>query len=153
MNSQVTITSAQRDVAIYPFKRDFISIVQDLLKYENVPPTRVHISFLTDSETKRLHNQYFNDPSSTDCMTFPVDEPEFASLPDGCLGEIVICPRTVIAESVFHKKSISYELKLYLVHALLHLVGYEDTTPAKRKKMKLREKMHMIRLEKKGLVP
>lgn len=86
-------------------------------------------------------------------MTFPVDEMENAALPDGFLGEIVICPKTAIFESLKHQTSQTYELKLYLVHALLHLVGYTDGQPNDRKKMKAREKMHMLQLEKNGLVP
>ncbi len=151
VQTKVTITSAQRDIAISPLRRLFILIARDVLAYEGSPPTRLHISFFSDSKTRDLHNKFFNDPSPTDCMTFPIDDIEDAALPDGFLGEIVICPRTAIFESLKQKNTPLYELKLYLVHALLHLVGYRDEKSLDRKKMKAREKMHMLRLEKKGL--
>ncbi len=148
----VSIRSAQRDIAISHLRRSLILIARDVLQHEGVPPTRVDVSFISDDETRKLHLEHFNDPSPTDCMTFPFDAPEDAQLPDGFLGEIFICPKTAIFESVKNKTSISFEISLYLVHGLLHLIGYEDSTECKRKTMKLREKFHLDRLVKKRLV-
>ena len=143
MKTIVTITSAQRDIAITPLRRTLCRLVQDVLEYEKIPPTRVHIAFLNDSEVRSLHKKYFDDPSPTDCMTFPVDSVSSCGLPGGFLGEIVVCPKTA--------RLFNDPVSLYVVHALLHLIGYTDTTDRARQRMKRQERMHMMRLEKKGL--
>lgn len=152
MKTAVSISSAQRDIAITPLRRLLTEVTRDVLAFENAPPTRVHIAFVTDATARSLHQEHFNDPSPTDCMTFPVDAPCDAALPDGFLGEVVICARTALVEALRRKYPPTQELILYLVHGLLHLIGYEDTTESKRARMKRQEKMHMRRLEKKGLL-
>ena len=71
-----------------------------------------------------LHKEFFDDPSPTDCITFPVDS-EY-------LGDIFVCPR--VAEEYCPKEPY-VETSLYIIHAILHLLGYDDIEDSTRKVM------------------
>ena len=99
------------------------------------------VYFVTMKEICRLHDQFFNDPSPTDCITFPIDlDPATA---DRYLGDIFIAPEAALAYPDPYE-----ETTLYLVHGLLHLIGYDDLTPIEKKKMRRKEKSCMRRLSR-----
>ncbi len=88
----------------------------------------------------RLHKQFFNDPAPTDCMTFPID----------CcyLGDIFISPQAALR---YAPNQPYQETLLYLIHGLLHLLGYDDLKPTARRTMRKMEKKCMDHLNKLGL--
>lgn len=111
----------------------------------------VHIHFVTQKRICELHQEFFQDPTPTDCITLPVDD---FYLPGHhhVLGEAFICPKVAI-DYVSNLKSNTYnELTLYLVHCLLHLVGYDDLKPKDKKIMRAKEKSHMAYLIKNHLL-
>lgn len=117
------------------------TIVKEVLAYESFETDEVTLYFVSDEQMRQLHQDFFNDPTPTDCISFPIDGIEERHLGSHLLGEIFICPKTAIrylgAEATM--SSIYQETTLYLIHGLLHLLGYDDLTPKDRKKMKLAE--------------
>jgi probable rRNA maturation factor len=61
-------------------------------------------------------------PGATDVITFEH-------------GEIVISAETARAYAREHQHSVEHEIALYIVHGLLHLNGYDDTTPEAKREM------------------
>lgn len=143
MQTIVHIYSKQRDISIRPLRKELCRLVREVLLHEQVPPTRITLTFITDQETRKLHLDHFDDPTSTDCMTFPVDDVQECALPSGCLGEVYICPRTAILQAIQHKTSPTYELALYVIHGVLHLLGYDDMTPSACKAMRAKERHYL----------
>lgn len=143
----ITVINEQDALTICP--RQVEQIVQQVLKYENCSCDEVAIHFVNEQIICQLHLQYFDDASLTDCITFPIDEEE-----DGCyrlLGEVFICPYTAILYAQKHQKDPYLETTLYLIHGLLHLLGYDDIDPVERKKMRQAERNNMRNLIKLGL--
>lgn len=65
-------------------------------------------------------------------MTFPLDS--------SFLGEFFICPKVAIE----HNPQNPYEeITLYIIHCILHLLGYEDTETKKKALMRREEKRLM----------
>lgn len=125
-------------------------IVHSVLHIENVTCDELMVYFVDESTLCELHQKHFNDPSPTDCISIQVDPPN--SKP--CfLGEIFISPKAAI-DFCKEKKDLVYEeITLYLVHGLLHLIGYDDIESEDRKKMRLAEKKCMdYLLSKKNLI-
>ena len=54
-------------------------------------------------------------------------------------GEVVISTDTAAKNASRHATTTEHELKLYLVHGLLHLCGYDDLTPPEKRLMRRRE--------------
>lgn len=135
----LTIQNRQRHSPVPRSKID--KIVRTFLKLEGVACDEVDISFISDKEMREMHDIFFNDPSPTDCISFPIDCGEGIGYKH--LGEVLVCPEVAYRYAL--KKQLPYldELALYVIHGLLHLCGYDDIDPKDRRMMRKREKYHM----------
>jgi len=116
-------------------------------RYRVCPPGELSLVFLDDAALAQLHGDFLDDPSSTDVITFEGD----AAF--GNAGEICVSADTAAAYAKKHGRSFSTELTLYVVHGWLHLAGYDDLQPAKKRVMRRAEARAMTLLEQAGLVP
>ena len=126
------------------------------------PPGELSLVFLTDAALAGLHGRFMGDPSATDVITF-AGEPAA-----GLAGEICVSADTALRfvrrwragarvrrdEASKHDAvSFSAELTLYVVHGWLHLAGYDDLSPTKKRRMRAAEKRAMDLLAKAGALP
>ena len=68
-------------------------------------------------ESGRLHERHLGDPTPADVLAFPD-------------GEIVVCPEVAAALRKGHRLSLRDELLTYILHGILHLAGFRDSTRA-----------------------
>jgi len=97
------------------------------------PAGELSLVFLTDPALARLHADFLDDPTTTDVITFEGD-PAL-----GSAGEICVSADTAAAYAKKHRRDFATELTLYLVHGWLHLAGYDDLQPAKKRLMRRAE--------------
>jgi probable rRNA maturation factor len=72
-----------------------------------------------------------DDPTPTDVITFPLEP-----VVDGILdGEIVVSTETALREAPRHQTGAGDEVRLYIVHGLLHLLGHDDQDEPGEKSM------------------
>ena len=69
-------------------------------------------------------------------IAFDVAEPK---RPDKLFADIVISTDRAISNAKIFKTSPLYELYLYVVHGVLHILGYDDKTKKDRLLMRKRE--------------
>ncbi len=112
-----------------------------------VPPGELSLAFLTDAALARIHADFLDDPSTTDVITFEGN----AALESA--GEICLSPDTAAAFAATHNRNFSEELTLYIVHGWLHLAGYDDLKPAKKRRMRAAETRAMDLLRAHKAVP
>lgn len=124
-------------------------MVPPVIHQEGQNCDEVNIYFVDTPTICKLHEQFFQDPSPTDCISFPLDEEE--GLPERHLGEVFVCPATAISYASQHQINPYEETTLYLVHGLLHLMGYDDLNAKDRKKMRQAEDRQMQELKKLNL--
>ncbi|HEY0945186.1 MAG TPA: rRNA maturation RNase YbeY [Opitutaceae bacterium] len=105
------------------------------------------IAFLTDPALARLHADFLDDPSTTDVITFE-GQPTL-----GSAGEICVSADTARTFANRHRKDFSTELTLYVVHGWLHLAGYDDLQPAKKRRMRAAEARALKLLTRTSVVP
>ncbi|MBC8474061.1 MAG: rRNA maturation RNase YbeY [Candidatus Omnitrophica bacterium] len=98
------------------------------------------ILFVNDAYIKRLNSKYRDTDSKTDVLAFSMRQGEGISQHSEILGDVVISTQTARREAVRRKEPVQKELDLYLVHGILHLLGYDDEKPGDRKKMRAKEK-------------
>ena len=82
------------------------------------------ISFVTAEEMADLHVRYTGEEGATDVLSFPQDE-------DGLLGDVVICPEVARANT----DDLDAELRLLVVHGILHLLGHDHEDDDERAAM------------------
>lgn len=103
--------------------------------------------FLTDADLAQLHAQFLDDPTTTDVITFEGDPAH------GAAGEICVSADTAAQFAREHGHNFSEELTLYLVHGWLHLAGYDDLQPAKKRLMRRAEARAMTVLRRAKALP
>jgi len=113
----------------------------------SVPAGELSLVFLTDPALAQLHADFLDDPTTTDVITFE-------GLPAlGTAGEICVSADTAATYAKKHRRDFSAELTLYVVHGWLHLAGYDDLQPAKKRVMRRAEARAMAILQAHGCVP
>jgi len=83
----------------------------------------VSVWIISDSRISRLHLQFFGDNAPTDVITFHD-------------GEIFISVETARRNACKFGNSLVSEIKLCVVHGLLHLHGFDDREPVDLRRMK-----------------
>lgn len=149
LRMNIDITDKQKDIKIS--KAAVKKIAAEVVRFEGETYDEVSIHFITNKAMCDLHDEYFDDPSPTDCISFPLDDdtPEEFSM----MGDIFICPKTAIEYSAKNPEvTPTEEVTLYVVHGLLHLMGYDDMNDKDRAQMRKAEKSHMANLRSKKLV-
>ena len=117
--------------ALHTFNRAaFLTLALSIEKHEKHEFNYVNIIFSEDENMRLLKQQYFNQDYYTDVITFNLEEPN-----DLVEGEIYIGINQVHQNSIKFNCNFNNELTRIFIHGLLHLVGYDDTTKADKKKM------------------
>ena len=143
---KVSVYNNQKDLTIS--KSCIAKQVTAILDNEKIECSEVIIHFVEKKEIIKLHKKYFNDPSFTDCISFPIDKPDKNCI---ILGEIFICTKAALEYSEKNGCDPFDEASLYIIHGLLHLIGYDDILKKDRTVMKKKEKECMSLLKKRNL--
>ena len=127
-----------------------------------VPAGELSIAFLTDPALARIHADFMDDPRATDVITFE-GEPTAGQAGEICVSadtaaRFVGLPpakksRTAPRQTLALVKKFSAELTLYVIHGWLHLAGYDDLQPAKKRRMRAAEKRAMALLRTAKILP
>tara|TARA_Y100001960_G_C14675159_1_gene828110 strand:+ start:926 stop:1366 length:441 start_codon:yes stop_codon:yes gene_type:complete len=116
---------------LYTFNRSaFLTLASSIGKHEKYEFSYINIIFSKDENMRLLKQKYFNQDYYTDVITFNLEEPN-----DAIEGEIYIGINQVYQNSIKFNCNLNNELTRIFIHGLLHLVGYDDTTKADKKKM------------------
>lgn len=124
-------------------------IAEVVLQNEGAACDELHVHFVDTKTICELHEHFFQDPSPTDCISIQVDD---LSASPCFLGEIFISPQAALDYCKEKDLPLEEELTLYLVHGLLHLLGYDDLNEEDEKKMRLAEKRQMNYLKEHQLL-
>jgi probable rRNA maturation factor len=100
------------------------ALAERTLAAEGYSEGELSISFVSPEEMEDLHVRYMDEKGTTDVLSFPLDE-------DGLLGDVVVCP----AEAARNNPELESELRLLVVHGVLHLLGYDHQDQDERARM------------------
>ncbi len=90
-------------------------LIREVLSAEGVSDGELGLQLVGPGEIRRLKREHLGVDEETDALAFPIDGRDV--LPEGVprqLGDIVLCPQ-VVGDS----------WRAPLVHAVLHLLGYD----------------------------
>jgi probable rRNA maturation factor len=85
--------------------------------------SEVFVWLISDRRMALLHRKFLGQTGPTDVLTFQH-------------GEIFISVETARRNARAFGNSLMRELKLYIVHGLLHLHGFDDQTPSETRRIK-----------------
>jgi probable rRNA maturation factor len=100
------------------------------LRAEGIEDAELSLSFVDEAEIEDLHVRYLHEPGPTDVLSFPLDGEDDRGV--RVLGDVVIAP-VVAARN--NPDDPAGELRLLVVHGVLHLLGYDHEEDAERAEM------------------
>ncbi len=141
---EVTVRNIQKKIPINP--REIKKLVLDILAIErNRKPGQVNICFVTSSAIRKLNRKFHNTDSATDVLSFDMGDKARLMI------ELAISSGAAISYSKSVKTNPLWELYLYVIHGILHVLGYDDITPRQKLKMDKRQELILKKLIKKDV--
>ncbi len=121
---------------------NFLRRIRKELKLSNAD---ISVALVSDAEIARLNRLYRNKDGSTDVLSFPsgavtsrivrlkrsagsAHSPRVTRYSPLFLGDIAIAPATARRYARKHGRTLSSELRVLLLHGVLHLLGYDHET-------------------------
>ncbi len=114
-------------------KRKLKSWIGRICFVENRVIGNLNFIFTSKDKILDINVQYLNHNYFTDIITFSFNSDNIVS------GDIYICVEKVKENSISYNTSFSEELNRVIIHGVLHLTGYDDTTSQKQHVMRKRE--------------
>lgn len=165
------IVNRQRSVRLAPRPLEaFLGRVREEL---GLGQAGVTVCLVSDAEIARMNKRFRSKKGATDVLSFPSGEKrsqgsraknrskrlntEFTEFTDSTeensniaesrgayLGDIAIAPRTARRYARKHGRSLQDEMRVLMLHGVLHLIGYDHETDRgqmNRKETKLRKRL------------
>jgi len=104
-------------------------VVQAALAHGGRPDLPVSLLLTGDREIARLHGEFLGDPTPTDVISFDVDGG----------AELVVSVDTARRVAGQKGHATRAEVALYVVHGLLHVMGWDDLRAKARDEMRAAE--------------
>lgn len=115
-----------------------MALARATLLGEGIADAELSISLVTEEEIAELHERYLHEAGPTDVLSFPLDDEKGE---DGLrqLGDVVIAPAIAARNN---PDDPAAELRLLLVHGILHLLGHDHMEQADRASMWARQERY-----------
>jgi probable rRNA maturation factor len=115
---------------------EVVSVVLDVTGHRNV---EVSVVYVDDEEMQELNERHRKKKASTDVLSFPMHDNEFARIRPELLGDVVISVPRAQQQAKVYGHSVQHEITKLLIHGVLHLVGYTHDCEETERKMRLKE--------------
>ena len=115
-----------------------MTLARATLLGEGIADAELSISLVTEEEIAGLHERYLHEAGPTDVLSFPLDD---EAGEDGLrqLGDVVIAPEIAARNN---PDDPAAELRLLLVHGILHLLGHDHMDDGERAEMWARQERY-----------
>ena len=115
-----------------------MTLARATLLGEAMADAELSISLVTEDEIAGLHERYLHEAGPTDVLSFPLDD---EAGEDGLrqLGDVVIAPAVAARNN---PDDPAAELRLLLVHGILHLLGHDHMDDRERAEMWARQERY-----------
>lgn len=122
-------------------------VAAKVLANRGKPGASLNIVFVTSQKIRVLNRRYFGRDAATDVIAFPaggefpkvsaeIRKKEKGKGKKEFLGDIAISSDRANRNAAVYGVSFTEEIVLYVIHGILHLMGYEDVSRAGREKMR-----------------
>jgi probable rRNA maturation factor len=109
---------------------DLVALARRTLAGEGFVEVEVSLSFVDEAEIEDLHVRYLHEPGPTDVLSFPLDGEDERGV--RVLGDVVVAPAVAARNN---PQDPAAELRLLVVHGVLHLLGFDHEEEAEKAEM------------------
>lgn len=118
------------------------SWIIDVIGEEKKIPGEIVYSFVNDEEILEVNQNFLNHDYFTDIITF---DRSFVNIIN---GDLFVSIETVRTNSQILKNSENVELLRVIIHGIMHLCGYKDSSDKEKKEMRELEDRYLSYLER-----
>jgi probable rRNA maturation factor len=111
-----------------------VDLARRTLLAEGIAEAELSLSFVNEAEIEDLHVRYLHEPGPTDVLSFPLDGEDERGV--RVLGDVVIAPAVAARNN---SDDPAAELRLLVVHGVLHLLGYDHEEEDEKAQMWARQ--------------
>jgi probable rRNA maturation factor len=118
----------------------FLALAQQAVRLRG----QVTVLLTTDAAIRKLNRQFRGMNKSTDVLSFPTAGPIHGSGSEQIAGDLAISVPTALRQAGEQGHALSTEIKVLILHGLLHLAGYDhesDTGKMARREFLLRARL------------
>lgn len=118
---EVDVRAEQVEWPIERVEADARHVLQSL----ELGAVELSVLLCDDPFIHELNRQYRAKDAPTDVLSFPMREGEGADPDDPMLGDVVISVETAARQATERGHATGWEIRLLLIHGILHLLGYD----------------------------
>jgi len=107
-----------------------VALAETCLSGEGAGSAELSVSLVGEEEIADLHLRYMGEEGPTDVLSFPLDESDEEGV--RILGDVVIAPAVAARNNESDPQT---EMRLLLVHGILHLLGHDHERDDERAAM------------------
>ncbi|MEX1264835.1 MAG: rRNA maturation RNase YbeY [Actinomycetota bacterium] len=115
------------------------ALAAETLAAEGVERGELSLSFVDEREITGLHERYVHEPGPTDVLSFPLDDDDVDEDGVRVLGDVVIAPSVAARNNPADPEA---EMRLLVVHGVLHVLGYDHEDDDERAEMWARQQRY-----------
>lgn len=115
----------------------FREVVKEIGLQENRKLGEICFIFVSEKEILGINREFLKHDYVTDVITFGNNRKLLVG------GDIFICPQMVFSNAVSYKSDNYTELFRVMIHGVLHLIGYNDSTVNEKSVMRDREEYYL----------
>ena len=132
--------SSQSVVDFEVWERRALEVATAVLTHFSLSDAMLSIFLCDDATIHPLNRDYRGKDKPTDVLSFAQREGEFAFLEDDLLGDVIVSMETTIRQAQERNHSTETELRVLLVHGILHLLGYDHIEDEEAEIMEAKER-------------
>lgn len=110
------------------------ALIHALSKSEKFNVSSLQINIINSEYMLKLNKEYLNHDYNTDIITF-----NYSGSNDNLDGEIFISFQDALVNAQKFNVILDNEIVRLVIHGILHLLGYDDTSASKKRVMKKKE--------------
>lgn len=115
-----------------------VAAVRLILERAGIQAGSVSLAIVDDATIHQLNRRYLQHDYPTDVLSFLLN-----SSPGRVDGEVIVSADTAAEAGMRYGWRLDDEVLLYVIHGILHLVGYDDQTSADSTAMREQERYYL----------
>jgi len=131
MAARITVSIAQHFRGIRADPARLRKLVRTVCQRFQVAQATVSIGIVDDAEITALNGKFLRHRGTTDCLSFDLSERTEGPR----VFDLIVNGALAVREAAQRGHRPEAELALYVVHGLLHDLGYDDATAAQAREM------------------
>ena len=132
--SRKILSSSTQNAIRVPRKR-LAELIEFVAHSEGVRIGQVDLAIVASREITGVNRRFLGHAGATDVISFDLSDKDIP----GLCAQLVVCGDLAVQQAKARGLKAPHELMLYVVHGLLHLMGYEDTSIRGGARMHARE--------------